>query len=150
MLIWVKRCGNFSPWWFSLKNSEKVKAVNLSFCCIQQNFTGDIFAKFNIPYSTQSPDIRQKSDKGISNFWISGRSLIKENCHNSRTRNDTDMNIGQANKLENRNKTSKIQTMTSCQQNVTPLSFLQFIARLEKFRKWIPDSSYVKLIFSLK
>ena len=42
------------------------------------------------PNSPQSPDIEQNSDRGISDFRISGQSLIKKNCHNSRTSNDID------------------------------------------------------------
>ena len=44
----------------------------------------DIHAKFAIPNSPQSPDMGQNSDRGISDLWISGQSLIKVNCHNSR------------------------------------------------------------------
>ena len=52
----------------------------------------------------KSPDILQNSDGGISDFWISGQSLIKENCHNSRTGDDIDMKIGPVTKLDMRNK----------------------------------------------
>ena len=48
----------------------------------------NIRAKFGIPNQLQSPDIGQNSDGCISNFQISGPSLIKENCHNSRTSRD--------------------------------------------------------------
>ena len=54
----------------------------------------------------QSPDIGQNSDGGISNFRISGQSLIKQNCHNSRTSDDIDMNFGTKAKLDKRNKTT--------------------------------------------
>ena len=39
-------------------------------------------------------------------FLISGQSLIKENCHNSRTSGDIDMKFGPITKLDKRNKTS--------------------------------------------
>ena len=39
-----------------------------------------------------------------SDFWISGRSLIKENCYNSRTSVDIDMKLGPVTKLGKRNK----------------------------------------------
>ena len=56
----------------------------------------------------QSPDISQNSDGGISDSRISGQSLIKENCHNSRTSDDIDMKLGPVTKLDKRNKaTSK-------------------------------------------
>ena len=38
----------------------------------------DINAKFDISYSPQSPEIAQSLGGGISNFWISGKSHIKE------------------------------------------------------------------------
>ena len=66
----------------------------------------DIHAKFGIPTLPQSPNIGQNSDRGISNFWISGQSLIKVNCHNSRTSDDIDMKLGPVTKLHKRNKTT--------------------------------------------
>ena len=54
----------------------------------------------------QSPDIGQNSDGGISDFRISGQSLIKENCHNSRTSDDIDIKLGPVTKLHKRNKTT--------------------------------------------
>ena len=65
----------------------------------------DINAKFGTPNSPQSPDIGQNSDGGISDFRISGQSVIKENCHNSRTGDDIDMKLEPATKLDKRNKT---------------------------------------------
>ena len=44
-LIWVG--GNFTPYWFSLNNSEVVKAAILAFC----RDIRDIRAKFGIPNS---------------------------------------------------------------------------------------------------
>ena len=56
----------------------------------------------------QSTDIGQNSDGGITNFQISGQSLIKENCHNSRASTDIDMKLGPVTKLDMENKiTSK-------------------------------------------
>ena len=44
----------------------------------------------------------------ISDFWISGQSLIQENCQNSRASNDIDMKLGPVNKLYKRSmETSK-------------------------------------------
>ena len=83
-----------------------VKAVTLEFCSIHLNSIRDIHAKFGIYNSPQSPDIGQNSDGGISDFRISGESLIKENCHNSRTSDDIDMKLGPVTKHDNRNKTS--------------------------------------------
>ena len=56
----------------------------------------------------QSPDIGQNSDGGISYLRISAQSLLKENCHNSRTSDDIDMKLGPVTKIDKRNKaTSK-------------------------------------------
>ena len=51
---------------------------------------------------------------------ISGQSLINENCPNSRTSNDTDMELGPVTKRDKRNTTKqKHLTMTLCRQIVT-------------------------------
>ena len=88
--------------WFSLNNSETVKAVTLIFCSIQYHFTKYNRVKFGISNS----DTGQNLDGGISNFWISGQSLIKENCHNSRTSDDIDMKLEPVTKLEGRRETT--------------------------------------------
>ena len=48
----------------------------------------------------QSPDIGQKPDEDISDFWISSQSPIKVNCHNSRTIHSIDMKSGPVTKLD--------------------------------------------------
>ena len=63
-------------------------------------------AKFGIPNLAQSPDIGQNSNGDISDYQSSGQSLKKENCHNSRTSDDTDMKLGPVIKLDKRNKTT--------------------------------------------
>ena len=66
-------------------------------------------------------------------FRISGQSLIKRNCHNSRTSDDIDMKLGLVTKLDKRDKTiSKKLMMASCRKIVTSLTFLQFTANLEQ------------------
>ena len=87
-------------------NSKTVKAVTLDFCSVQLNSIRDIHAKFGIHNLLQSPDIGQNSDGGISDFQISGQSLIKENCHNSRTSDDIDKKLGPLIKLDKGNKTT--------------------------------------------
>ena len=42
----------------------------------------------------------QNSDGAISDFRISGQSLIKENCYNSRTSGDIDMKLGPVTNLD--------------------------------------------------
>ena len=80
------------------------KSATLTFCSIQLHLNKDVRAKFGVPYSPQSPDIGQNSGGGISDFWISGQSLIKRNCHNSRARDDICMKLGTETKLDKRNK----------------------------------------------
>ena len=55
--------------------------------------------------SPLSPDIGQNSCGDISDLQISGQSLIKENCRNSRARDDIDMKLGPVFRLDNGNKT---------------------------------------------
>ena len=80
-LIWVGAGGNFTRpllvFPYSLNNSETVKSLTLAFCSNQQHFIRDVRATFGIPYSPQSLDIGQNSAGGISDFRISGQSLIK-------------------------------------------------------------------------
>ena len=110
----------------------------------------DICAKFGIHNSPQSPDIGQNSDRGISDFQIFGQSLIKENCHNSRTSDDIDMKFGPVTKLDKRNKTtSKKLTSTSCRKIVTSLSFFGFLVNLEQSGGRILDTKSTK-IYSVK
>ena len=42
-------------------------------------FNRDIRPKLGIPNWPQSPDIEQNSERGISDFRISGQSFIKKN-----------------------------------------------------------------------
>ena len=44
--------------WFSLNNSETLRAVTLEFCSIQQRFIRNIRAKISINNSSQSADTR--------------------------------------------------------------------------------------------
>ena len=119
------------PSWFSLNNSKTVKTVTLNFHSIQYHFR-DIRAKIGIHNSVQSQDIGQNSDERVSNFRISGQSLIKENCYNSRTIDNINMKPGPVTKLDKRNKTtSKKLTMTSCRKIAMSLSFFCFLANLE-------------------
>ena len=45
----------------------------------------------------------QNCDRVISHFQISDQSMMKENCHNSRTSNDIDMELGPVTKIDKRN-----------------------------------------------
>ena len=106
-LIWVEGIDLPTPASvISLNNSKTLNAVTLEFWIIQLHSIRDIHAKFGIHNLSQSPDIGQNSDGGISDFRISGQSLIKENCHNSRTSDDIDMKLEPVTKLDKRNKTT--------------------------------------------
>ena len=72
----------------------------------------------------------ENSGGDISDFRISGKSLMKENGHNSRTSDNIEIKLGPVTKLNNRNKTmskekkrtkKEQKTITSCQQVVTLL-----------------------------
>ena len=65
----------------------------------------NIYTTFGIPNLPQCPDTRSHSGGIISNFWIPGQSLIKENCHISGISDDNDMKGGPVTKLDKRNKT---------------------------------------------
>ena len=47
--------------------------------------------KFGIPNLHQCPDFGKRTDKDISDVWISDQSLINESCQNSGTSHDIDM-----------------------------------------------------------
>ena len=94
--------GGNPPCWFPLITP----AVTLEFYSIQQHFIRDVCAKFVIPNSHQSPDIGQNSDSGISDFLISGQSLIKGNCYNSRTSDDSGIKHAPVPKLDKRKKST--------------------------------------------
>ena len=68
-------------------------------------FFRDIPTKFGNPSSSRSLDIEYSSDEEISDFRISGQSLVEEHCHNSRTSNDFDMKLGPITKLDKRKST---------------------------------------------
>ena len=106
------------PCWFSLNNSERVKVVTLTFFSIFPNI---FFEKFvpNLVFLTL-PSLQifgKNADGGISDFCICGQSLIKENCHNSRTSDSIDKKLGPVTKLDKKNKkTPKKLKMTPFQK----------------------------------
>ena len=82
----------------------------MGFCNIQQHFARDAHAKLFISNWLLSSDIEQNSDGDIFDSRTSGQSLVKVNCHNSRTSHDIDMNLGPVNKLDKRNKAESKKT----------------------------------------
>ena len=93
--------------WLFCSMTYLVCDTTLAFCSLQKYLIRDVRAIFSIPYSSQSPDIGQNSDRGISEFRISGQSLIKINCHNSWTSDDIDIKLGLVTKLDKRKKNVK-------------------------------------------
>ena len=116
-----------------------MKAVTLAFCSIQWHFIKDICAKCGIPNFPQSPDIGQNPDGGISDFRISGQSVITEICHNSRTSDDFDMKLGPVTKLDKKNNTtSKTFGDDAMSENCDVIPIFQFMANLEQSGSRIP------------
>ena len=106
---------------------------------------GDFFIIicFKICYLLLTPVscIGQISDRSILDFRISGQSLIKINCHKSRTSDDTEKKLQAVTKPKKRNKTTpKEMMMTSCWETVTSLPFFQFTTNLEQSGGWIMDA----------
>ena len=56
--------------------------------------------------SLSHPSFQALGKTQIVVFPISGQSLIKKNCHNSRTSDDIDIKLGPVTKFDNRNKTT--------------------------------------------
>ena len=146
-LIWVEGIDLPTPASvISLNNSKTLNAVTLEFWIIQLHSIRDIHAKFGIHNLSQSPDIGQNSDGGIFDFRISGQCLTKENCHNSRTTDDIDMDQELKLTRETKQRHESL-TMTSCRKIVTSSSFSGFLANLEQSRDRIPDIESAKVMF---
>ena len=97
-----------------------------------------------------SLQISGKTQTGVDDFRISGQSLIKENCYNSRTSDDIGMKLGPVTKLDKRNRTTSMTlTMTLCQQIVTSLSFFRFLTNLEQSGGRTPDTDSTEVMFSV-
>ena len=101
----------------------------------------DIQAKLGISDFLQSPDIWQSLDGVISDFQISGQSLLKEK-ENSRTSDDIDMKLGPATKLDKENKTTLKKfddDFMSANYDIIGF-FFRFITNLEHSGSRIPDA----------
>ena len=99
---------------------------------------------------SQSLDIGQNPDGGISDFRISGQSLTKENCHNSRTGDDIDIKLGPVTKIDKGNKTTlKTSYDDVMSKNCDVIVIFRFLANLEQSGGWIPDTETAKDMFSV-
>ena len=89
----------------------------------------------------QSPDIRQNLERVISDFQISNQFFIKENCHNYRTSDDIDMELGPVSKLCKRDKTSSKKLDDDfMSENCDVIVIFLILANLEQFGRWILDA----------
>ena len=95
------------PCWFPLNNSKRLKLQPWHFSAFSKILL-EPFLPNLVPLTCPSLQILGDliTDVSISNLRISGQSLIKENCRNSRTRNDIDMKFGSVTKLDKKNKTT--------------------------------------------
>ena len=98
-----------------------------------------------------SLQILDKIPTGVSpNSGFLVKSLIKENCHNSRTSNDIDMRLGPVTKLYKRNKkTPKYFDDDIMLENCVIIVFFIFMANLEQSRSRIQNAESAKVMFSL-
>ena len=91
---------------------------------------------------SQFPDIAQNSGRGISDFRISGQSLKRENCHNSRTSDDNDMKLRPVTKIDKENKTLlKIIDDDVMSENYDVIVIFQIYGQFVANRK--PDSGCI-------
>ena len=88
---------------------------------------------------SESSDIDQNSDGSISDLRKSGQSLIKENCHNSRTSDKIDIRhetwTSNYNRQEKQNNAKKLDGDV-----MLSLPFFRFMADLEQSGSQIPDA----------
>ena len=92
----------------------------------------------------------QNSDGGISDFSISGQSLAKGNCHNSRASYDTDMKLRPATKFNKGNKTkSKNFNDDIISENCDVSAVFPIYSQFGAIESWIPDAWSVKFMFPL-
>ena len=89
------------------------------------------------------------ADEGISNFWITGQSLMKENCQNSRYGNDIDIKLRPVTKLDKRNKIpSKQFDNDVMSENYDIIFIFPIYGHLEQSGSRIRYASSIKKIFS--
>ena len=94
----------------------------------------------NLVFITRpSLQILGKTQMGV--FPISDQSLIKENCHNSRTSDEIDMKLGPVTKLDKRNKTtSKKCDVDVMSENCDVIGIFRIFGQFGAI--WRPDSGH--------
>ena len=118
------------------------------------HFIRNIHVEFGIPKLLQSPDIGQNSDGVFSDFRISGQSLVKVNCHNSKTSDDIGMKPKPVTKRDKRNKNNvkKINDevmSVNCDVIVIFLSYGQFGAIRKPSSGRIVCKTYISINWNL-
>ena len=127
---------------FLFRTQKLHNSVTLAFCGIQLNFIRNICPNFGIPNLSQSQDIGQDSDGGISDFWIFGQPFMNKNCHNSRTSHDTDMKLGLVTKPDKINReTSKKFDVDVMEANCDVIVFFPIYGQFPAI--WKPDSGRI-------
>ena len=107
-----------SSFWFSLINSETVKAVTRAFAT-SINVSLETFMPSLVSLTRPSLQILGETQTGV--FPISGLSFINKICHNSRISNDMDSHWTSHYSWQEKHGNTKILTMMSCRQIVTSL-----------------------------
>ena len=105
-LIWVGDGLILPLCWFSLNNSETVKAVTWHFVAFSNTLLETFVPNLVFPTSPSLQIFGKTQTRVFPNSGFLVKSLIKENCHNSRTSDDIDMKLGAGTKLYKRNKTT--------------------------------------------
>ena len=90
-----------------------------------------------------------KLRRGISDFWISGESFVKENCHNSKISDDINMKLGSVTELGKANKKLSKRYNDVVLANYNVIFIFTIYSQFGAIRK--PDSGRisVQLTFSL-
>ena len=127
-----ERYFHLPPCWFSLNNSETVKALNLAFC--SSNFSLETFKPLT------SPGL-QILDTTHTEFLI--KFIINKNCDNSSTSNDIDMKLEPVNLTRKTRQRQKSLTMVSCPKIMTSSSFFRLMVDLEQSGTQIPDAWFI-------
>ena len=104
-LIWG-RGGNLPPpFGFPLITQKRCKLQPWHFAAFSKILL-ETFVPNLVFLTLPSLQILRKTHGAISDFRISGQSLIKRNCLNSWTSDDIDMKLGPVTKLDKKNKTA--------------------------------------------
>ena len=94
----------------------------------------------NLVFITR-PSLQILGKTGISDFKISGQSLIKRNCHNPRPSDDIDTKLGPVTKIDKRNKMSKKLDDDVISENFDAITIFPIYGQFRGIQK--PDSGCI-------